>query len=138
MLQVPVESPISNRREGGLPSSPVELPLRLHFPSIASNSHVSGQAEQLLFSNSDGDYFIFAKEALVSKFTLTQHGATASAFGNTRPSFSGALPTSGAANITTHGLKIERQRLLDHGCSEKLVPTLLKARKGTRNAIYLS
>lgn len=135
MSKVSVEEPLPLGGGNGLSPAYLELSPRLHFSTNATDCQVPSEA-QTLSSSSTGCDSLLATEALVHHPPATEHSGSNSSSGDNGSTNPGPAATSESREIAPSGLETERSRFLDQGCSQKVVETLLLARKSSTNHTY--
>ncbi|XP_068091141.1 uncharacterized protein [Hyperolius riggenbachi] len=107
----------------------------LRIPPCPANPQISGEIEEDE-SSSFSSHPLLAQETMVSPPEVISPG-TASAFAlQDRSSSAERICSSKSTKTTTHGLEVERDRLLRSGCPQQVVSTLLAARKATTMSSY--
>lgn len=112
--EIPVKSGLPISRGNRLSSPPLELQARIH---ISTNREIPFQAPEV-FCYGDSSNSFLAEKALVRILITTQSAATTTSSGDTRPTISGSIPSSGSMEVALDGMEVERNRLLEQGCSQ--------------------
>lgn len=133
--EVSVEESLPHSGGYGLSPARLELSPRLHFSTNPTDSQVPSEAQTLNSSSTSRDSLL-ATEALVHHPPATEHSGSTSTPGNNGSTNPGPATTSESREIAPSGLETERSRFLEQGCSQKVVDTLLQARKSSTNSTY--
>lgn len=135
MSEISVKSGFPVGRGNRLSDPCVEFQAGLHFSASTLNREVPIQASEIV-SHSNSSNSSLAEETLVHNPTTAQPATTTASPGNIRPPIPGSIPTPSTREITLDSMEIERTLLLEQGCSQEVISTLLQARKSTTNKTY--
>lgn len=113
----------------------MEVLSRLYINSDPLNSQIPGQTEELDVHGDSGNT-VLAEEAVVHDHPTIEHRGSITSSSNPGSILTGPVPISSTRKATPNGLAIESERLLDQGCSLRVVDTLQQARKKSTNNTY--
>lgn len=118
-----------------MPTTRLELPFGVHISANTTHSEILTQTQEVE-SHSASSPPILAETTMVYDAPPIEHSRTTDTPNDSGYTVAGATPSPISGEAASNSMEIERTRFLVQGCSQKVIDTLLQARKSTTNKTY--
>lgn len=120
--KIPGGSCLSNSGWNRLPSPTLKFPTGIYISPNISNSKVPGQTQKIDVQGNSCNT-ILAEEALFHNHSTAEYGGPITSSSDTGSALTRPVSALSTRKTTPDGIEIERVRLLNQGCSFKVVAT---------------